>query len=187
MTPNALLARVKGQFITLYHDESEKLEALLIQALNEYQDRAGVIRSLTITFDQFKSGGIPVPPYFMTVVTAHDADHMWHEVMVENGNLNVVTTDYSVAPFKVQYLEALSEYDLDNDELPQHATGMLQKYLKVLIEIPNTEREQYSRSAAGLPMDGMPQLSELHEKKRLLEEQMEESGSILMPSMLLQM
>ncbi|MDI7855072.1 hypothetical protein [Vibrio parahaemolyticus] len=185
MTPNALLARVKGQFITLYHDEADKLEALLIQALNEYQDRAGVIRTVTVTLDQQKAGGIDVPPHFMTVVTANDVDQVWHEITVESDKLNIVTTEYSVAPFKVQYLEAISQYDLDNDTLPAHTTGMLQKYLKVLIDIPNTEREQYSRSAAGLPLDGMPQLSELYERKRQLEEDMEESGNMLMPSMLL--
>ncbi|CCO46634.1 PmgC [Vibrio nigripulchritudo SOn1] len=185
MTPNALLERVKGQFVTLYHDEPDKLEALLIQALNEYQDRAGVIRSATVTLDQQKAGGIPVPLHFMAVVTANDVDQVWHEITTDDDTLNVITTDYSVAPFKIQYLEAISQYDLESDELPAHITGMLQKYLKVLIEIPNTEREQYSRSAAGLPLDGMPQLSELHERKRQLEEEMEEAGNMLMPSMLL--
>lgn len=185
MTPNALLERVKGQFVTLYHDEPDKLEALLIQALNEYQDRAGVIRSVTLTLDQQKAGGIPVPPHFMTVATANDVDQVWHEVSSSEDTLNIVTTDYSVAPFKIQYMEAICQYDLDNDVLPAHITGILQKYLKALIDIPNTEREQYSRSAAGLPLDGMPQLSELHERKRQLEDEMEESGNMLMPSMLL--
>ncbi|WFQ78120.1 hypothetical protein PXH59_00285 (plasmid) [Xenorhabdus sp. SF857] len=185
MTPNALLERVKGQFITLYHDEPEKLEALLIQALNEYQDRAGVIQSITITLNQQKIGGIKIPPYFMTVVTANDVDQVWHEVTLDDGKINVITTDYSGDPFKIQYLEAISQYDLDKDELPNHITGLLQKYLKVLIEIPNAEREMYSRSAAGLPLDGIPQVTELYERKRSLEEQMEEFGNLLMPSMLL--
>ncbi|MCC8380443.1 hypothetical protein [Xenorhabdus sp. PB30.3] len=185
MTPNALLERVKSQFVTLYHDEPDKLEALLIQALNEYQDRAGVIRSITITLNQQKAGGIEIPPHFMTIVTANDVDQVWHEVTLDEDKLNVVTTAYSGAPFNIQYLEAISQYDLDQDELPNHITGLLQKYLKVLIEIPNAEREMYSRSAAGLPLDGIPQIAELYERKRLLEEQMEESGNLLMPSMLL--
>lgn len=185
MTPRALLARVKAQFVTLLHDEDDKLEALLVQALNEYQDKAGVWLVAEISKDQQKEGGINVPPYFLAVASAHDMDYVWLESTIKADKLNVVITELSAPPFTVNYLAALSEYDLDKAELPKTATGILQKYLKVLIDIPNTEREQYARTAAGMPLDGLPLLNELHDRKKQLEDEMEQTAGMLMPSMLL--
>ena len=185
MTPNALLTRVKAQFVTLIHDEDDKLEALLVQALNEYQDRAGVWLKAEISFEQHKEGGIDVPPYLLTVASSHDTDQVWLEATIKSNKLNVVTTSLSTPPFTVSYLAALSEFDLDSEELPKTCTGMLQKYLRVLIEIPNTERETFARTAAGLPLDGLPQLNELHDRKKQLEDEMESTASMLMPAMIL--
>lgn len=185
MTPKALLERVKAQFVTLLHDEPAKLEALLVQALNEYQDRAGALLSVEISKDQQKQGGIDVPSCLLAVAGAHDMDQVWLETTVKANKLNVVTTSLSVPPFTINYLAALSEFDLDKDQLPKESTGMLQKYLKVLIEIPNTEREQYARSAAGMPLDGLPQLNELYDGKKQLEDEMEQTAGMLLPSMLL--
>ena len=185
MTPRELLELVKSQFVTLYHDEPEKLDALMFLALTEYQDRAGVMQSLTLTHEQQINGGIELPPLFMSVLSAHDVDHNFHETKQVDRKLNVVTTRYSVAPYTIQYLMSLSDLDFEEGELPQHAIGLIQKYLKVLIEIPNTERERYARESAQLPTDGLPHLPDLHEKKEKLEEQMDELGNLLMPSMLL--
>lgn len=186
MTPNALLERVKAQFVLLLHDEPDKLEALLVQALNEYQDRAGAMQQVDISLLQQQEGGIAVPPYLLTVVSATDTDQVWHETTIRNDKLNVVPTRLSSPPFTVDYLVALSEFDLDSDELPRSATGMLQKYLRVLIEIPNTEREIYMRTASDMPLDGLYTLSELHERKKQLEDEMELSANMLLPSMILQ-
>lgn len=186
MTPNALLERVKAQFITLLHDEDDKLEALLIQALNEYQDRAGAMLRVNIDAQQQKEGGISMPPCFLEVVSATDMDQVWHEATTHNEKLNVNITNLSTPPFAVDYLVALSEFDLDAGELPKTATGMLQKYLNVLIKIPNTEREMLMRSASGMPLDGLSSLSDLQALKEKLESEMETSANMLMPVMLLQ-
>lgn len=186
MTPNALLAQVTAQFTMLLHDEPDKLSALLTQALRQYEDKAGVTRQVSISQLQQQQGGIDVPSYLLSVVSATDTDEVWHDTTIQNGKLNVVQTQLSAPPFQVSYLVALSQFDLENDELPHIAIVLLQKYLKVLIEIPNTERQMYMRQASGMPLDGLSTLTELNECKKQLEDEMESSANLLMPSMLLQ-
>ena len=61
MTPRQLLESVKNRFVVLLHDEPAKLDALLMQAIGEYQDRAGFIANLGINEEEQKVGGVPVP------------------------------------------------------------------------------------------------------------------------------
>jgi hypothetical protein len=48
MTPNELLESVKSRFITLMHNEPDKLKNLLIQALRAYQDRAAIATRMRV-------------------------------------------------------------------------------------------------------------------------------------------
>ena len=186
MTPRQLLESVKARFVVLLHDEPEKLDALLVQAIGEYQDRAGAIRSLTITEDEQRAGGIAIPPHFLQLVGAQDQDGDYHEVEVVGDKINIPFVQrYSRPPYKADYLLNLKGYDLDNDNLPNASIGPIQNYLYTLIDLPNTGRVRQVNTASGLPVDHLQGEAEILQTKQQLEQEMEESGAMLMPYLIL--
>ena len=57
MTPQQLLEEVKGRFIILFHSDESALTALLRQSLGKFQEKAGIIFSVSA-----ESATIPLPP-----------------------------------------------------------------------------------------------------------------------------
>lgn len=68
MTPQQLLEEVKGRFIILFHSDESALTALLRQSLGKFQEKAGIIFSVSA-----ESATIPLPPDYWRTAMAHDA------------------------------------------------------------------------------------------------------------------
>lgn len=186
MTPRELLDSVKARFVVLLHDEPEKLDALLSQAIGEYQDRAGAIANLMITQEDYQAGGIDIPLHFLQLVGAQDQGGDYHEVDIVGDKINVSGVNrYSQPPFKVQYLVNMKGFDLEDDTLPNASIGPIQNYLYTLIDLPNTGRVRQVNTAAELPVDHLQSESEILQTKQQLEQEMEEAGAMLMPYMIL--
>lgn len=185
MTPNELLESVKARFVVLLHDEPVKLEALLVQAIGEYQERAGVVFHVPITKEENDKDGIDLPAHFLEVVTAEDSLHAWHEAVIANGKVKLLTDKFSKAPFNLRYLVNLRDYDLDTDKLPNECIGLIQKYLYALIDLPNTERTRQVNEGAGLANDQLPGASELTERLRTIEQEMIDRAALLEPALVM--
>ena len=68
MTPQQLLEEVKGRFIILFHSDESALTALLRQSLGKFQEKAGIIFSVSA-----ESATIPLPPDYWRTAMVHDA------------------------------------------------------------------------------------------------------------------
>ena len=178
MTPLELLESVKARFVVLLHDEPAKLEALLKQAIGEYQDRAGAIVSI-----KTEKAELDLPPYYLDLVMATDSAHAWHEVIVDAGKLKVVADNYSQPPYSIQYLLDLRVIDLETGVLPPESIGLLQRYLYALIDRPNTERIRQVNLGAGLPVDQLPAASELTANIQAVEQEIIDRAAMLAPAL----
>lgn len=178
MTPLELLESVKDRFVVLLHDEPAKLEALLKQAIGEYQDRAGAIASITVD-----EAEVDLPPYYLDLVMATDSAHAWHEVVAESGTLKIITDRYSKPPYSIKYLLDLRSLDLETGLLPSESIGLLQRYLYALINLPNTERLRQVNLGAGLPVDHLPVVSELTSTIQTIEQEIIDRAAMLAPAL----
>jgi len=181
MTPHALLESVKGRFITLLHDEPPKLDALLDLALQTYQDKAGCIKTITLTAQDNKDG-IDWPADWLELMSAEEDGGDSLEVLNVEGKLKVRTDRLSLAPFTVNYLVNLAGIDKASGELPNNAVRLIGNYLEALIAIPNTERIRHTSLASQLPVDHLKDTASLEARLRELEEEME-NQRVFMPMM----
>ena len=74
MTPQQLLEEVKGRFIILFHSDESALTALLRQSLGKFQEKAGIIFSVSA-----ESATIPLPPdYWRTAMVGSHSSIFCH-------------------------------------------------------------------------------------------------------------
>ena len=186
MTPRQLLESVKNRFVVLLHDEPAKLDALLMQSIGEYQDRAGFIANLGISEEEQKAGGVPVPAHFLQLVGAQDSEGDYQEVDVISDRIVIVRPNrYAKPPYVAHYLLNLRDMDVESDHLPSACIGALQNYLYTLIDLPNTARIRQVNTASGLPVDHLQGEGEILQTKQQQEQDMEDSGAMLMPYIIL--
>lgn len=155
MTPAELLKGVQGRFSVLLVDVHQQRQ-LLIDALGQYQDLAGVTKTVRINS---RAPSRPVPADFLAVSTTTDATGDFIPVTEEYGDddkRHLFFEERAVYPLRFTYLVKLRDVDLDAYQLPDSAVGMIQDYLEVLISIPNDERMSRIQEAGNLDISRTP-------------------------------
>lgn len=210
-TPATILEAVKRQFPILLHGVGEGFESVLpeitIDAIREYQDRAGFSGELVITADQQAEGGIPLPADWLEKTGAEDAGSTFVTTEVYDKTIpalvagepdtslayiKAVPDRYQRAPFKVTYwrdLAATLEADPQAFEtvvIPSNAVTLIKKYLYLLIAIPNSERLIAAYRGADHPAaENVVTVDVLMERKTALEIEMDEQQDFLPPMMIM--
>lgn len=198
VTPKSILEAVKSQIPVLVHGtadhESHVLELLTRQAIQEYQDRSGFSRSLVITGKLHKEGGVPLPEDWLELMSAHDSKSIYVSTNIYNNDIdgvitkfiNVTNNEYKIQPFEVMYWSDLSDIDFLSGVLPNESKGIIQKYLHILISIPNNVRLSQVYSGMDHPAaEHIVSEETLMERKVALEEEMDEMMDFIPPVMIL--
>ena len=210
-TPATILEAVKRQFPILLHGVGDGFEEVLpeltIDAIREYQDRAGFSGELVITAEQQASGGIPLPTDWLEKTGAEDAGNTFvvtdiYEKVIPavvagepdtlEKTIKAVPDRYQRAPFKVMYwrdVVAMLESDPQAFEMvviPPNAVTLIKKYLYLLIAIPNSERLIAAYRGADHPAaENVVTVDVLMERKTALEIEMDEQQDFLPPMMII--
>lgn len=210
-TPATILEAVKRQFPILLHGVGDGFEEVLpeltIDAIREYQDRAGFSGELVITAEQQASGGIPLPTDWLEKTGAEDAGNtlvvteIYDKVIPASvagepdameKTIKAVPDRYQRAPFKVMYwrdVVAMLESDPQAFEMvviPPNAVTLIKKYLYLLIAIPNSERLIAAYRGADHPAaENVVTTDVLMERKTTLELEMDEQQDFLPPMMIM--
>lgn len=210
-TPATILEAVKRQFPILLHGVGEGSENVLpeltIDAIREYQDRAGFSGELVITADQQAAGGVPLPADWLEKTGAEDAgntfvvtevyDKVIPALVVGEPDTSVtyikaVPDRYQRAPYKVTYWrDVVSTLEADQTAfetvvIPSNAVTLIKKYLYLLIAIPNSERLIAAYRGADHPAaENVVTADVLMERKTTLELEMDEQQDFLPPMMIM--
>ncbi|MFM7010560.1 MAG: hypothetical protein ACKO0Z_14735 [Betaproteobacteria bacterium] len=210
-TPASILEAVKRQFPILLHGVGEGFENVLpeltIDAIREYQDRAGFSGELVITADQQAEGGIPLPVDWLEKTGADDVGSTFVSTEIYDkvipalvagesdaplAYIKAVPDRYQRAPFKVTYwrdVAATLEADPQAFEavvIPSNAVTLIKKYLYLLIAIPNSERLIAAYRGADHPAaENVVTVDVLMERKATLELEMDEQQDFLPPMMIM--
>ena len=177
MTPAELLESVKLRFVPLLHNEPQPLYALLRQTLLAYQDRAGVIKTHTITTTTTQ----PLPDHFLARIAVKDSNLDFVSSNSSTGMLNLNLIGDEQPPLSLTYLVDLGSVDFNSYELPVTAIGLLSDYLEALIAIPNTQRIRRIAIAGKIDASDLESHAELVERKLALEEAMAARREIVSP------
>lgn len=210
-TPATILEAVKCQFPILLHGIGEGFENVLpeltIDAIREYQDRAGFSGELVITADQQAAGGVPLPTDWLEKTGAEDAGNTFVVTEVYDKVIPALVTGepdtsltyiravpdrYQRAPYKVTYwrdmvsiLEA-TPVAFEVVVIPSNAVALIKKYLYLLIAIPNSERLIAAYRGADHPAaENVVTADVLMERKITLELEMDEQQDFLPPMMIM--
>lgn len=177
MTPQQLLEEVKGRFIILFHSDESALTALLRQSLGKFQEKAGIIFSVSA-----ESATIPLPPDYWRTAMVHDAK--WRYVPSrlnrETNEILLDTDSRNVSPYSLYYLISLRGWDMERD-LPTSCISLVMDHLEALISIPNTERARMAASSTGLSSSEFPSIQDIRARVAEIEMQMEDSKAMLPP------
>lgn len=199
MTPNEILKEVMQRPLVLYHDDPDRLERLLRQALGKYQDKAGAILEVWGESDAFE-----IPANFQAVAGCCDSKRRympWRwgskdvetEVVDDEGNvvtetetiktINVVVGRKHVAPYCLYYFCDLRHWDGETD-LPPDCSFLLADYLEALINLINVERQKAAYFDMGMAQAAqeLPSLSELRQRVTELELMMEDNKALIPPA-----
>lgn len=177
MKPSELLEEVTGQFVVLYHKDPVALTRLLRQSLGKYQDKAGVL--LRTQVDAAGSGPVPLPPHFLSLAVAVDANAAFVPSFEADGGIILGGDAATVYPVTLHYYANLREWPEDVD-LPACCVSLVMEYLKALIDIPNTERARGAYAQLGQQVE-LPSGQELREVVMTLELAMEDAKALPVP------
>ena len=174
MTPTELLQEALLQFTPLYYNDPEQLNSLLRRALGFYQDRAGVIKTITTTGTSLS---IAIPDDMLSAIYASDKNSRYHEIIQSNTMLSIASDAGSYPPYTFHYFVNLRDYD-PYDDLPPGIVGYLIDYIAALIAIPNTERARAIAIATNRQTE-LPSNDELNARKTAIEECIEENMAMI--------
>ncbi|PHM51918.1 hypothetical protein [Xenorhabdus hominickii] len=177
MTPRQLLDSVKTRFRPLLVVEDDTLKGMLVKALTEYQDRAGLIKRMHLA----KAAGVslPYPDDYLELV--HVMDHRSALVFAEpyEDALQLDLMGDERYPFTLVYLVNMRDCDLDKWVIPPGICGVLENYLECLIDIQNTERKRRVSAAGKLDISHLPDETTLYQRKIDLEDKMAANRAII--------
>lgn len=177
MTAAELLAGVQHRFSVLLVEEPQQHQ-LLIDALGQYQDLAGVTKVVRLSAPQ----EYPLPADFLAPVVATGATGDFVPVDVfgdENGNLLLSLDENAIYPVRFTYLVNLRAIDVNQYQLPPTSIGMIQDYLEVLIAIPNDERMARIQEAGRMDISRIPAPQDREAQLLALREAMKAQRAIL--------
>lgn len=176
MTPNKLLELVKNRFVTLLHDNPDKLNSLLTQAIGVYQDRTGHQASISI-----KEPETEIPEDYLHKISCKDQYGTYVEACADiiNGVLLVGRVRKNQYPLTLVYFAKLQNVDFDTFELPPQSISLISDYLHILISIPNNARETRIAVANSFDVSHITPESELNTRKAELEQKM--SDQFMLP------
>ncbi|MGL5294175.1 MAG: hypothetical protein ACRC9V_10495 [Aeromonas sp.] len=180
MTPAQLLKGVQGRFSVLLLEEEQQRQ-LLINALGQYQDLAGVTKTVRVVSPQPTR---PIPADFLAVCATTDATGDFIPVTEEYDEDNkrqLCFEQRATYPLRFMYLVKLRDVDLDTYELPDSAVGMIQDYLEVLISIPNDERMSRIQEAGKLDTSRTPTPDSGDSKLMAMREAMKAQRAMMPP------
>jgi hypothetical protein len=174
MTPRELLDSAKKRFPVMYLSEPIQ-DDLLEEALDTYQRIAAPFKEITTAGVDTV---IDLPADFLSVVVCVDAFGRWHKVLVGETALQVCTNVKSEAPFTIHYFVDLATMDIEAGTIPADCVPLLRKYLRILLNIPNTKRHREVMAATGIQVD-LPSSEELENDKTAAEQEMEDAQAII--------
>jgi hypothetical protein len=182
MTANELLDEVKLRFYSLLHNDADKLEALLRQALGAYQDRAGVIEYITINALEKNVAGVQyfsVPSDFLARVMVKSKTGNFVQSIYVRSEKYMTVGKGALVPLSLSYFVNLRAVDLDEYDIQPDIIGLIQEYLEILISIPNSERNRRIALAGNLDISDIPSEESLYTRKKDIEERMKSAKSAL--------
>lgn len=177
MTAIELLAAVKNRFSVLLVGDPQQRQ-LLIDALGQYQDLAGVTKTVKLPDHKLYN----VPADYLAPIGATDAvgNYTPFEINTDENGKDYLEIDPSaVFPVRFTYLINLRSVDLEQYQIPSTAIGMIQDYLEVLIAIPNDERTARIQEAGKLDTSRLPAPSDREAQLQALREAMKSQRAIL--------
>jgi len=175
MTPNELKALAVSQFQILFI-EDPAINALLYQALGAWQDKAGCLRKITLGADVAE---VDTPEDFLDIAIVLDAEGQYHEADASAETISITEQTGSVKPYTVHYFVNLRGMDPATGQLPNDAIGKLLDYLVTLIGIANAAQQRQFAGVIGTSQDGIPDETDLRNRKDALELDMEDSQAII--------
>lgn len=191
----AIQEGVVKQIPVLLHGKNnpEILEALTRDAVQAYQDRAGFTGSFVITDENERT--VPMPDDWLSVLSAVDSKSVYVSVSIfekenEIGDMETVigvSGDFQAVtpPFTIQYLKDLSGVEFDTACVPVSASGVIKKYLRVLIDIPNNRRLRSMMDGLSHPgVESIADESTLIARQEEIETLMDDSADVLMPTLI---
>ena len=177
MTAAELLAGVQHRFSVLLVEEPQQHQ-LLIDALGQYQDLAGVTKVVRLSAPQ----SYPLPADFLAPIIATSAtgDFVPVDVLDGEDGAQFLELDASaVYPVRFTYLVNLRGINVDSYHLPATSIGMIQDYLEVLIAIPNDERMARIQEAGRMDISRIPAPQDREAQLATLREAMKAQRAIL--------
>lgn len=165
--------------MVLYHDDPEDLRRLLFQALAKFQDKAGYIAEFW-SWDTT----IEKPDGFQAVASVCDRARRyvpWRQCRLDGDAIILDPLDKNEAPYCLYYFLDLRHWPLDRD-LPGDVPPLLEDYLEALIALQNTERQRNAMNITGQMTQDLPPVSELRQRVREIEMEMEDSKNIIVPA-----
>lgn len=151
---------------------------LLIDAMGQYQDLAGVTKTVKLSERTTYS----VPADYLAPIVASDAEGNYTPTEItadENGKETLELDPYAVLPVRFTYLVNLRGVNLETYQIPHTAVGMIQDYLEVLVATPNDERTARIQEAGKLDTSRLPTPTDREAQLASLREAMKSQRAIL--------
>lgn len=174
MTPNKVLNQVKQRFSPLLL-EDHLCTAKLLQALQTYQDTAGVITRIEIPG---KDAIFPYPVDYLELVHVVDARAGLVYADPYPDGIHIDATYKDRPPFVMTYLKRLDNVDLDTFKMPPTIIGMISDYLAALIDYDNSARKRRVLEAGKINTVDVPDENTLKQRILDLEKKMADNRHI---------
>lgn len=177
MTAAELLAGVVRRFSVLLV-ESPQQHQLLIDALGQYQDLAGVTKVVRLSAPQ----AYALPADFLAPVLATSAtgDFVPVDILTDDDGKPTLELDACASyPVRFTYLVNLRGIDIDSYQLPATSIGMIQDYLEILMAIPNDERMTRIQEAGRMDTSRIPSPADRETQLAALRDAMKSQRAIL--------
>lgn len=185
MTPEALIARVKGMFDILYFDDDAKIQILLRNTLSVFQEKAGGLRN-KITFE-LETNTADLPEDYMSIVSCRDADGKFHITDISDATITVTERGDSTRPYTFEYFidhEKIAFSGEDQYDIPNDVTSVIIKHFHTQLNNRNTKRERDMELSMGNTPD-LPGEDTFKADLMEIETDMEENYAFIPPLMVM--